>query len=99
LRALGAREVIEADSSGRALLEVEKGAFDVLLTGEGLPDMSGADLAWCLKRGRNKRLRKISVVPTGEPAETGAELYLRIFQEIYEPNPEHAPLPAGAKAH
>jgi hypothetical protein len=99
LRALGAREMIETDSSGRALLEVEKGAFDVLLIGEDLPDMSGSDLAWCLKHSRDKRLRKISPVPMGHPAERGTELYLRILQEIYAPNPRQAPLSSGFKVH
>jgi CheY-like chemotaxis protein len=87
LRAFGARVVFEADSAGRALVEVGKGAADVLLVGDGLPDMIGSDLAWCIRRSRNERERKMPVIPIGDSPEALSALHLRIFQEIYAPSP------------
>ncbi len=87
LRAFGARVVFEADSAGRALVEIGKGAVDVLLVGDSLPDMIGPDLAWCIRRSRNERERNMPVIPTGDSPEALSGLHLRIFQEIYAPSP------------
>lgn len=100
LRAFGARVVFEADSAGRALVEIGKGAVDVLLVGDGLPDMIGPDLAWCIKRSRNERERNMPVIPISDSPETLSGLHLRIFQEIYAPSPvSESPARGGISLH
>lgn len=100
LRAFGAHLVFEADSAGRALVEVGKGAVDVLLFGDGLPDMIGPDLAWCIRRSRNERERNMPVIPIGDSLEALSGLHLRIFQEIYAPSPvSELPAHGGFSLH
>ncbi len=100
LRALGTRDVIEAAGAGQALALATERPVDIILIGENLPDMTGEDLAWCLKRSGEDRLRRPRAIPFGGAAvAVGGELYLRIFREAYPPNPRNEPPASGFGLH